>query len=391
MKQAILIIYLLIVLTGPLYSQKSAAPSKSVTHEYTAIDKKALLLPDSLTRTTDNIAKYLAQNFKTDKEKMRAIFVWLGSNIQYDIENMFAINFYESKEDKIVKPLRTRKGICENYASLFTEIAVKTGVPSFVVEGYTVQDDFADYLPHAWCAALIDTTWFMFDPTWGSGYIDDGEFVRKINNDYFMVSPSVFIKTHMPFDFLWQFLHYPITALEFYESKPQANKVSPYFNFNDSIQAYLELSNMDQLKASARRIKKNGVKHALVFDRLRHIEWEIESDRQKAEIDLYNSAVVDYNEGIDNLNKFVQYRNNLFTPKRPDSEIKSMLDRIDANIVKAKAKLNEIKDPHPTTSALVSQLSKAIDESAVQLRGQQEWLKIYFSKGKTGRKLMFYK
>jgi len=385
MKQAVLISYLVMVLACPLYSQKSA------THEYTAIDKKARLLPDSLTGTTNNIAKYITQNFKTDKEKTRAIFVWLGSNIQYDVENMFAINFYESKEDKIVKPLRTRKGICENYAALFTEVAVKTGVPSFVVEGYTVQDDFADYLPHAWCAALIDTTWFMFDPTWGSGYIDDGEFVTKINNDYFMVSPSVFIKTHMPFDFLWQFLHYPITAQEFYESKTQPNKLRPYFNFNDSIQAYLELSNMEQLKASARRIKKNGVKHALVFDRLRHIEWEIESDRQKADVDLYNFAVVDYNEGIDNFNEFVQYRNNRFTPKKPDPEIKNMLEVVDVSYVKAKAKLNEIKDPHPTTSALISQLSKAIDEAAVQLRGQQEWIKIYFSKGKSGRKLMFLK
>ena len=379
------------VLACPLYSQKSATPQKAPTHEYTTIDKKALLLPDSLTGTTDNIAKYLTQNFKTDKEKTRAIFVWLGSNIQYDVENMFAINFYESKEDKIVKPLRTRKGICENYAALFTEIAVKTGVPSFVVEGYTVQDDFADYLPHAWCAALIDTTWFMFDPTWGSGYIDDGDFVTKINNDYFMVSPSAFIKTHMPFDFLWQFLHYPVTAQEFYESKTQPNKLRPYFNFNDSIQAYLELSNVEQLKAAARRIKKNGVKHALVFDRLRHIEWEIERDRQKADVDHYNLAVVAYNEGIDNFNRFVQYRSNLFTPKRSDPEIKNMLDVVDVSYVKAKAKLNDIKDPDPTSSAMISQLSKAIGEAAIQLRGQQEWLKTYLSKGKTGRKLMFYK
>ena len=148
---------------------------------------------------------------------------------------------------------------------------------------------------------------------------------------------------------------------------------------------------MEQLKASARRIKKNGVKHALVFDRLRHIEWEIESDRQKADVDLYNFAVVDYNEGIDNFNEFVQYRNNRFTPKKPDPEIKNMLEVVDVSYVKAKAKLNEIKDPHPTTSALISQLSKAIDEAAVQLRGQQEWIKIYFSKGKSGRKLMFLK
>ena len=32
---------------------------------------------------------------------------------------MFATNIYETKEEKIAKPLMTRKGICENYAALF--------------------------------------------------------------------------------------------------------------------------------------------------------------------------------------------------------------------------------------------------------------------------------
>ena len=35
---------------------------------------------------------------------------------------MYALNFYEKKEDKIAKVLKNRKGICENYAALFTEI-----------------------------------------------------------------------------------------------------------------------------------------------------------------------------------------------------------------------------------------------------------------------------
>jgi len=79
--------------------------------------------------------------FKTDNEKVRGIFVWVAGNIQYDIENMFAINFYERKEDKILKPLKTRKGICENYAALFNDICLKSGmlstfspVPSFILK-----------------------------------------------------------------------------------------------------------------------------------------------------------------------------------------------------------------------------------------------------------------
>src|SRR5215217_3743983 len=83
---------------------------KAVVNEFATIDAKVLKLPDSLTRTTTDISKYIISNFKTDQEKTRAIFIWIASNIQYDIDNMFAINFYESKEEKIAKPLKTRKG-----------------------------------------------------------------------------------------------------------------------------------------------------------------------------------------------------------------------------------------------------------------------------------------
>ena len=120
----------------------------------------------------------------TRLDKSRAIFIWISSNIQYDIDNMFAINFYETKEEKIAKSLSTRKGICENYASIFTDISIKSGLKSFVVEGYTKQNGFADNIPHAWSAALIDTTWYLFDTTWGSGYVRGGKFFKKINNDY---------------------------------------------------------------------------------------------------------------------------------------------------------------------------------------------------------------
>jgi transglutaminase/protease-like cytokinesis protein 3 len=130
MKHTILFI-LLFLFVQTIFAQK---PTVNI---YATIDKKALQLPDSLTKTTDGIASYVTENFSTDKEKARAIFIWIASNIEYDIQNMFAINFYEKREDKIVKPLKSRKGICENYATLFNDICSKTGIKSFVIEGYT--------------------------------------------------------------------------------------------------------------------------------------------------------------------------------------------------------------------------------------------------------------
>ena len=271
---------------------------KVIINEFSYVDRKALQLPDSLSRNTNLIASYINSNFLTEKDKSRAIFIWVASTIEYDIDNMFAINFYEKKEDKIEKPLKSRKGNCENYAALFTDICKKTGIKSFIIEGYTKQNGFTDYVPHAWSAALIDSSWFLFDPTWGSGYINEGRFFRKINNSYYKASPSMLIKSHMPFDYLWQFLNYPVTNQEFYEDKTQQNKTKSFFSFNDTLQVYEKQTPIEQLISSAYRVEKNGVKNSLVFDRLHHLKLSIEYERQTKTVNLYNSAVVDFNDGI---------------------------------------------------------------------------------------------
>jgi len=363
---------------------------KSVKNEFSSIDKKALEIPDSLTKTTQDIAGYINLNFDSDADKVRAIYIWIVSNINYDIDNMFALNFYESAKEKIIKPLKFRKGICENYAALFNDICTKSKIKSFVIEGYTKQNGFADYIPHAWCAVMIDSSWFMFDPTWGSGYINNSKFIRKTDNSFFKTDPSALIKTHMPFDFLWQFLNYPVSNQEFYEGKTQQNKLKPFFNFSDSIRIYESQSNIEQLVASARRVEKNGVKNSLIYDRLQHLKLEIENNRLNKIVNLYNSAVADYNDGINSYNEFIQYRNHQFTPKKSDSEIQVMIDAADFKYSESRTKLSEIVNPDPATASAILKLNKSIGEAVVLMQEQKDWLKVYFSKGKSGRKSMFY-
>lgn len=357
---------------------------------YAAIDKLALQLPDSLTKTSDGIAKYINSNFKSTTDKARAAFIWIATNIEYDINNIFAINFYESKEEKISKVLKTRKGICENYAALFNDICAKLEIISFVVEGYTKQNGFTDYIPHAWCAALINDSWLIFDPTWGSGYVSGGKFYRKINNDYFKANPSSLLKSHMPFDYLWQFVNYPITSQEFYEGKTQSNTTKPFFNYSDSIKVYEKLNHDEQLVATSKRIEENGIKNSLIFDRLQHIKREIENNRQNSIIALYNDAIFNYNEGINSFNLFIQYRNKQFLPQKTDPEIQSMINSVTNKFTNAKTKLSYIKDPDASTINSMKQLTNSIEEALVHVKEQQDWLNTYFSKGKSGRKSMFY-
>jgi hypothetical protein len=384
MKQFLFVI-LLLVASHFLLAQKVAV------NEFAGIDKTALQIPDTMTKGTDAIASYIVTHFKTDHEKARAAFIWVASNIQYDIANMFALNFYEKQEEKISKPLRERRGICENYAALFTDICKKSGMKSYIVEGYTKQNGFADYIPHAWSATQIEGRWFLFDPTWGSGYVNGRKFYKKINNNYFQAEPAVFIKSHMPFDFMWQFLPYPVTNQEFYEGKTQADKSKSYFDFNDSIRVHFTKDSMEQLIAIAHRIEKNGMKNSMIFDRFHHLKSEIEMGKQSKVISLYNSAGADFNTGIHSFNEFINFRNKQFVPKKSDPEIQQMLDTVAHSFQNASMKLSQIAPFTEEQTKSVNHLKKSIEEADIQFKEQQTWLKEYLSKGKAGRKSMFYK
>ena len=154
------------------------------TSDYNAVDSIALSITRVATKNTEGLSKYFNEKFTKPEDKVRAIFVWLADNIQYDIDNIFAINRYATTAEIISKTLTTRKAICQGYAETFQELCKLTGIKSFVVTGYTKQSGFVDYIPHAWATAYINNQWRLYDPTWGSGYIKDAKFTKHCNNRY---------------------------------------------------------------------------------------------------------------------------------------------------------------------------------------------------------------
>jgi transglutaminase/protease-like cytokinesis protein 3 len=364
-------------------SQKAPEP----VNPYADIDRKALLLPDSLTKSTDAIAVYIKANFHSNDDKVRAAFIWVASNIRYDVPNMYAINYYEKKEDKIAKPLQTRQGICENYAALFTDICVKAGIPAFVVQGYVKLNNQVANISHAWSVVKIDTSWYLFDPTWAAGYINNGAFVPKINNSYYKTNPSDFIQEHMSFDPLWQLLYHPASYTDFKNGPVKEDAGKSYFNFPDSIAVYEKQTENERNQSAYNRMDNNGARNAQVFNMMLFVRQEIEQSK----IDQYNTAVAYLNDAVGNFNDFIRYRNKQFIPMRTDAEIQAMLDSASNPYSLAKMKLSQIKDPGPNITNMMGPMQKQMNSFSDQLEEQEVWLAKYFSKGKSGRKGMFTK
>ena len=357
---------------------------------YDLIDKKIALIPQQSTTSTQEIANYIEVNFKTDNEKIRAIFYWTASNISYDVANMFAVNFGETTQDRITKTLKTKKGICGDYAAIFNEIASSVGIKSVVISGYTKQNGKISDLAHAWCAAKIDNKWFVFDPTWGSGSLTNGKFVKKINNYYFKAEPSKIISSHIPFDYLWQFLNYPITNGEFYEGKTQINKTKKYFDFEKEQAKQSSLSEIDQLFESSERVEKNGLKNAMIVAFYENQRKHSTVLRQNNNIEKLNSIVAEMNEAVLLLNDFIFYRNNKFKPTFPDEEINLMIQKPREKLIKCQNDIYKVGSIG-TDSANLSSVKKSIESNLALAEEHALFVKNYLSKSKIVRKTMFSK
>ncbi|MEN9909755.1 MAG: hypothetical protein RLZZ540_2904 [Bacteroidota bacterium] len=358
---------------------------------YTDIDNKISKIPVELRNSTTEIAKFITDNFKTDTEKIRAVFYWTATNISYDVSNMLAPNQLETVQEKIENTLKSKKGVCIHYAEVFNDISNKIGIKCRVIEGYTKQNGKVDNLAHAWCAAKIENKWFVFDPTWGAGGITNGKFIKKLNNTYFKVEPSKIIASHMPFDYLWQFLNYPVTNGEFYGGKTQLDKTKKYFDFEKEIVLYYDISENDQLFESAVRIEKNGLKNALILEdyNIKKKQWN--NLMQNANIEKLNTIVAELNEAVVLLNDFIMYRNKKFKPTFSDEVINKMIQTPREKLAKCQKDIFNLGMVGSENKSNLISIKKTIAEALVQADEHALFVKDYLSKSKLIRKTMFSK
>jgi hypothetical protein len=362
--------------------------SKSV---YTLIDAKMDAIPMNLSASTTGISEHINTNFKSEDDKIRAVFYWTASNISYDIENISSINYSEVSPDKIKNTLTSKKGVCIHYAEVFNDLAQKVGIESYIIGGYTKQNNKVDVLSHAWCVAKIDKTWWMFDPTWGAGYIMNNKFVKKINNSNYKVIPSQFITTHMPFDYLWQFLNKTVTNQEFIDGKIQLNKTKSIFNFVNQIEEYNRMSDLDKARTSLVRIQENGVKNKLIQEMVLFKKAEVASLQNNQAMDKMRIISDDYNQAIAQFNDFIFYKNNQFKPLLPDEAINEMIANPKQKILDCQSRIYKIGNYNDNNIENVKGLKKALMDILKQIEEQEKFVNEYLKKSKSARKGMFTK
>lgn len=357
--------------------------------QFETIDKKMDEMPDNLESSTNTIAGYISENFTTDDDKIRATFYWTAVTISYDVENMLNQRPNQTVDYKIKTTLQTKKGVCMHYAEVFKDIANKVGIKTVIIDGYTKQDGKIVTIAHSWNASKINGTWFLFDPTWGSGYVNDQHYYKKLNNAYFKADVIQFGLSHMPFDYLWQLKEYPISNQEFYDNKTSSD-VTTKLDFNFEIAKNEGLTNLEKAIAATNRIEKSGITNTLISDKITASKKEIDYCREIETIGKLETIVPQFNNATNQLNEFIRFRNSKFLPAITDEELKNKLQIPFDLIVKYQDQVDQISVSKENTANLIS-LKKSISTTKQIADNQMIFLNQYLAKDKDSRVKMFFK
>jgi len=133
-----------------------------------------------------------ASLYKTEKEKVRAVYVFVVSYMTYS--NGEKIQYYESGVKFAIK---YKTGVCHEYACLFKYLCNELGIECEKISGYSKSYNFINNISslsaHVWNMVKIDGRNYLLDVTYEDAYNDN-----DIKGHWFLVKPEYFIETHYP-------------------------------------------------------------------------------------------------------------------------------------------------------------------------------------------------
>jgi hypothetical protein len=218
---------------------------------FAKIDDHARNCPRTAETSIEMLAAYLEKAAKTDQEKARVIFIWLTKNVRYDD---YGFNTGKYSDPSAENVLKSRKAVCEGYANLFYALGKKMGLQIQKVSGYAKGygykgGDHFKKINHAWNIIKTDSSWRVFDATWGASKANtvNGKLVTKKEFDdfWFNTDPYAAIFTHFPEDKSYLNIT-PEIGLSEYEQFPYVESAFFKLGFN-CLQAYkISLKNTSQ-------------------------------------------------------------------------------------------------------------------------------------------------
>lgn len=323
-----------------LFSILSVAQSGK---DFAYVDSIARLIPEPLTYSTQEIADWIDERLDSDEEKVRAYFTWLASNISYDLNDTRETLAEDELGEFISGTLIWRKGKCQAYAEVFHDLCIKSGIPSYVIPGIVIPHPDKPVATHAWIAAFYDNEWRLIDPTYGAGYVIDGKFYSEFDDKFFDVDPNENIKTHFPYDPIWQMLEQPFTLKHYFRNPDAEFPTGDKFHFSDSIDVYQTQDNLSRLISERRRVIQYGANHPLFVTYLERLNENIDYERNLITYNILNVCIEAYNEAVNIYNEACHSSNLSRIPIKEREACLETLEELSSSLDFTRNTLSEIE------------------------------------------------
>ncbi len=106
------------------------------------------------------MAKEATKSAKTKKKKVDLLVKYVHEYIKYSKDD------YSQHFISVYDIIRTKNGVCTDFAELFTVLARSIGIPCKTVGGYALDQNDGYLSGHAWNEVEINGYWYGVDPTW---------------------------------------------------------------------------------------------------------------------------------------------------------------------------------------------------------------------------------
>ena len=160
------------------------------------------------------LAEEMTTGCQNDYERIKAIYGWICSHIQYDT------SYKIRTADECMKQ---GKGVCQAYCELFYLLGKALNIRVETIEGKVKdQTGYVNPAGHGWLFAYTrENHGILMDPTWGAGSVEGDKFVPEENCwQWFNVAPEWMILSHLPNKQSCQLLKKPISEKEFLAFSP---------------------------------------------------------------------------------------------------------------------------------------------------------------------------
>ncbi len=257
---------LILGLTNIIYCQQNTDPQR-----FAKVDAHVANVHKQLIFQPERLANKLTEGFTNDYDKVRAFYVWIAYNIEYDFT---AYSQNKHVGQSVNEVLTSGKALCLGYSLLFDFFCEIAGIPCEVIDGYAKgigykkNQEFRES-NHAWNAVNIYGSWYLLDVTWANGDTQNRSLQhKKINlEEHFLVPAEKFILSHLPEDPSWQLMKNKVSMSEFESGqKTTNNEAAEINNFNP--EDYADLNEFDKELLKCKRASHFNPKNSILFEHL---------------------------------------------------------------------------------------------------------------------------